>query len=137
MATIYAKGGRKSSVSRVYLTPIKEETTKIFFNKKPVEEYFSLDSNIFTVHQPLEALKKAEGIDSAQNFHIQVFVRGGGITGQAEAGRCGIAHAFAQIDENHKKIMRKSGFMTRDSRRVEPKKPGRRKARKVKQWNKR
>ena len=134
MATTYAKGGRKTSTSRVYLSPAKGETS-IEVNGTPLEKYFSNQINITTVKRPLELVKGIEG--ETGSYKISAFVKGGGTTGQAESLRHGIARAFSALGEAPKKAMKAENLLTRDDRKVECKKPGRRKARKVKQWTKR
>jgi small subunit ribosomal protein S9 len=121
-------GRRKTSVARVYLTPGKGEIT---INKKEFKTYFLSEIDQTKVKQPLVAVK----MDG--QYDITINVEGGGITGQAEAIRLGIARALAEINEENKSPLRKEGFITRDSRMVERKKPGRRKARRKFQFSKR
>ena len=135
MATIYAKGGRKTATSRAYLSPTKGKST-IQINKVPLDKYFTNQLNIITAKRPLEILKETEGI-TTEGYNISVFVKGGGTTGQAEAARHAIASAISQLGEPHKAAMKAEKLLTRDSRKVERKKPGLRKARKTKQWTKR
>ena len=132
----YAKGGRKRATSRAYLT-IAKDKNEIYINKKPVDKYFTHQSAILTTQQPLEKLKNKEGIHQNEKYSIKVFVKGGGTTGQAEAVRHAIARALSQLSEAHKKEMKKAKFLTRDSRKVERKKPGLRSARAPQQWTKR
>ena len=127
---LWATGRRKTSIAQVRLIPNGEG--KILVNTKPVDEYFrGLGRHLSSVRLPLE---KAEG---AKSFNVTVKVTGGGATGQAEAIRHGIARALAKIDEKVRKTMRREGFLTRDDRMVERKKPGRPKARKRFQYSKR
>lgn len=128
----YAVGRRKTSVAqvRLYLAE-KAGDADFVVNKKKVKEYFStlpLQSNLFS---PL----KAVGLQS--KFRFSVLIKGGGMTGQSEAARLGIARALAVYDSELIKTLRDSGFLTRDSRKVERKKPGLKKARRAPQWKKR
>lgn len=121
-------GRRKTSVARVYLKPGKGEIT---INNKEFKTYFLSEIDQTKVKQPLVAVK----MDG--QYDVTINVEGGGITGQAEAIRLGIARALAEINEENKSPLRKEGFITRDSRMVERKKPGRRKARRKFQFSKR
>lgn len=125
---INAVGRRKSAVARVY---VSEGTGKITINKKELEQYFPSGILQFVVKQPLNTLEVVEKYD----ININVF--GGGFTGQAQAIRLGIARALVKINADDKKALRAEGFMTRDPRAVERKKPGRPKARKRFQFSKR
>ena len=128
MERTHAIGRRKTSVARVYLQPGKG---KIVVNKKDYKEYFAtllLQSKIEQSQNTVSVLK---------DFDIQVNVFGGGLTGQAEAVRLGIARALVQLNEENKSALRKEGLITRDPRMVERKKPGQRKARKKTQFSKR
>ena len=125
-----ATGRRKTSVAQVRMIP--QGAGKIEVNRKPIEDFFGGNlRHIDNVKKPLDKIEGAKGFD------IRAKVHGGGITGQAEAIRHGIARALAKIGEENKKIMRKEGFLTRDDRKVERKKPGRPKARKRFQYSKR
>jgi small subunit ribosomal protein S9 len=121
-------GRRKTSVARVYLKPGKGEIT---INKKEFKSYFLSEIDQTKVKQPLVALN----MDG--QYDVTINVEGGGITGQAEAIRLGIARALVEMNEESKSPLRKEGFITRDSRMVERKKPGRRKARRKFQFSKR
>jgi small subunit ribosomal protein S9 len=121
-------GRRKTSVARVYLKPGKGEIT---INKKEFKTYFLSEIDQTKVKQPLVALN----LDG--QYDVTINVEGGGITGQAEAIRLGIARALSEMNEESKSPLRKEGFITRDSRMVERKKPGRRKARRKFQFSKR
>lgn len=125
---INALGRRKSAVARVYLT---EGTGKITINKKDITEYFPSPILQFVVKQPLTLLNVAEKYD------IKVNVFGGGFTGQSQALRLAIARALVKINAEDKAALRAEGFMTRDPRAVERKKPGRPKARRRFQFSKR
>ncbi len=121
-------GRRKTSVARVYLKPGNGEIT---INNKEFKTYFLSEIDQTKVKQPLVAVK----LDG--QYDVTINVEGGGITGQAEAIRLGIARALSEINEENKSPLRKEGFITRDSRMVERKKPGRRKARRKFQFSKR
>ncbi|HEY0741214.1 MAG TPA: 30S ribosomal protein S9 [Chryseosolibacter sp.] len=121
-------GRRKTSVARVYVQPGKGD---IKVNDRDLKEYFLSEIHQTTVRQAL-TLVKADG-----QYDVTVNVEGGGIKGQAEAVRLGIARALVEINAEHKPALRKEGLVTRDSRMVERKKPGRRKARRRFQFSKR
>ena len=128
MAVINALGRRKCAVARVYVT---EGTGKITINKKDLTEYFPSSILQFVVKQPLALL------DVAEKYDIKVNLFGGGYTGQSQALRLAIARALVKINAEDKKALRAEGFMTRDSREVERKKPGQPKARRRFQFSKR
>ena len=119
MEVINAIGRRKAAVARVY---VSEGKGNITINKRPLEEYFTL---------PIELL------GFTGQYDIKVNLDGGGFKGQAEALRLGIARALVEINAEDKPKLRAAGFMTRDPREVERKKPGRPKARKRFQFSKR
>jgi small subunit ribosomal protein S9 len=121
-------GRRKTSIARVYVKPGKGD---IIVNDRELKEYFISEIHQTLVKQALAALKLESSYDVTAN------VEGGGVTGQAEAVRLGIARALVEINAENKPALRKEGFMTRDSRMVERKKPGRRKARRRFQFSKR
>jgi small subunit ribosomal protein S9 len=121
-------GRRKAAVARVYL---KEGKGQIMVNKKSIDQYFPLEWHRNSIVAPLTIT------ENAQNYDIMVNVRGGGISGQAEAIRLGISKALVDINAEYKSALRQAGFMTRDSRVVERKKPGQKKARKRFQVSKR
>ena len=123
-----ALGRRKSAVARVY---VAEGTGKITINKRDLTEYFPSPILQFVVKQPLALL------DVAEKYDINVNLYGGGYTGQSQALRLAIARALVKINAEDKKALRAEGFMTRDSREVERKKPGRPKARRRFQFSKR
>ena len=123
-----ALGRRKSAVARVY---VAEGNGKITINKRDLTEYFPSPILQFVVKQPLNLL------DAAEKYDIKVTMFGGGFTGQSQALRLAIARALVKINEEDKKALRAEGFMTRDSREVERKKPGRPKARRRFQFSKR
>jgi len=121
-------GRRKTAVARVF---IKSGSGTITINDKPLEQYFVNKEHIFMVMQPLVATAN-EG-----KFDILVNVKGGGLTGQAGAVRHGISRALVSFDSTNLPALRANGFMTRDSRMVERKKYGQRKARRRFQFSKR
>ena len=120
MDVVNALGRRKSSIARVY---VSEGTGKITINKKDLTEYFPSSILQFVVKQPLQLLEAAEKYD------IKANLTGGGFTGQSQALRLAIARALVKINPEDKAALRKEGFVTRDPRAVERKKPGRPKAR--------
>ena len=128
MAIVNALGRRKSAVARVYVT---EGTGKITINKRDLENYFPSPILQYVVKQPLNLL------DVAEKYDIKVTLCGGGYTGQSQALRLAIARALVKINEEDNKALRAEGFMTRDAREVERKKPGRPKARRRFQFSKR
>ncbi len=128
MEQINAIGRRKAAVARVYLT---EGSGKITINKKDIAKYFPSSVLQFIVKQPLVKLEVADKYD------IQINLTGGGFKGQSEAARLGIARALIKINPEDKAALRAAGFVTRDPRVVERKKPGRPKARKRFQFSKR
>ena len=128
MAVVNALGRRKCAVARVY---VEEGNGKITINKRDLTEYFPSTILQFVVKQPLNLL------DVAEKYDIKVNLQGGGYTGQSQALRLAIARALVKINAEDKKALRAEGFMTRDSREVERKKPGRPKARRRFQFSKR
>ena len=128
MEMINALGRRKSAIARIYVT---EGTGKITINKRDLTEYFPSPILQFVVKQPLTLL------DVAEKYDIKVTLCGGGFTGQSQALRLAIARALVKINADDKKALRAEGFMTRDSRAVERKKPGQPKARRRFQFSKR
>lgn len=121
-------GRRKSAVARVYL---QEGKGNITVNGRDLKEYFSSELLHFVAKQPLLVLNATE------NFDIKVTLDGGGEKGQAEALRLGIARALVEYNAENKPALKAHGFMTRDPREVERKKPGQPKARKRFQFSKR
>jgi small subunit ribosomal protein S9 len=128
MEVINAIGRRKSAVARIYLRDGKGNIT---INDRDVNAYFTTTQLQFIVKQPLESL------NVAGQYDIKVNLDGGGFKGQAEALRLAIARALVKINAENKPALKKSGFLTRDSREVERKKPGQPKARKRFQFSKR
>lgn len=128
MEMINALGRRKSAIARIYVT---EGTGKITINKRDLTEYFPSSILQFVVKQPLALL------DVVEKYDIKANLCGGGFTGQSQALRLAIARALVKINADDKKALRAEGFMTRDPRAVERKKPGRPKARRRFQFSKR
>lgn len=128
MEQFNAIGRRKAAVARVY---VSEGSGVITINKRPLEVYFPSSILQYIVKQPLNTLQVAEKYD------IKVTLCGGGYKGQAEALRLAISRALVKINPEDKPALRAEGFMTRDPRAVERKKPGRPKARKRFQFSKR
>ena len=127
-ARFYGTGRRKKSIARVYMTPGKGEIT---INKRPLDEYFGLETLKVIVRQPLVATE-TEG-----KYDINVNVKGGGYTGQAGAIRHGISRALLQVDAENRPALKKEGFLTRDPRMKERKKYGLKAARRAPQFSKR
>ena len=123
-----AVGRRKTSVSRVYLRP---GNGKVVVNKRAIEDYFPLEIRRRQILRPFVVT------ETVGKFDVLVNVSGGGLTGQAEATRLGIARALIELDEEHRRSLRTAGLLTRDPRMVERKKYGRPKARKRFQFSKR
>ena len=124
----YATGRRKTSSARVYL---KKGKGNISVNDRKLDEYFGRKVAQMLVLQPLELVELVDKLD------LDIIVKGGGSFGQAGAIRHGISRALTQYDEELRPQLKKAGLLTRDSRRVERKKPGLVKARKSKQFSKR
>jgi small subunit ribosomal protein S9 len=128
MEIINTIGRRKTSVARIYMQPGKGEIT---VNSRALEVYFPFDLHQIVVKQPLTLV----GVDGS--YDIKINVDGGGIKGQAEAARMAISRALCEFDAEHRSALKKEGFLTRDPRMVERKKPGRKKARRRFQFSKR
>lgn len=128
MEIINTIGRRKSAVARVYLSEGKGQIT---VNDKDYQEYFPTKTLQYIVMQPLNLL------DLTGKYDIKASLNGGGSKGQAEALRLGISRALVKINEEFKPALKEEGFMTRDPRQVERKKPGQPKARKRFQFSKR
>ncbi|MBS1555494.1 MAG: 30S ribosomal protein S9 [Bacteroidota bacterium] len=128
MEVINALGRRKTSVARVYLQPGKGQ---IIVNERELKDYFPSEILQTTVKQALTIVKQDA------NYDVNVNVDGGGSKGQAEAIRLAIARALVSISNENRPALKKEGLMTRDSRMVERKKAGRRKARRRFQFSKR
>jgi small subunit ribosomal protein S9 len=128
MEVINAIGRRKSAIARVYMS---EGTGKITINKVDITEYFPSAILQYVVKQPLELL------EATGKYDIKANPDGGGFTGQSQALRLAIARALVKVDAEDKKKLKDHGFLTRDAREVERKKPGRPKARRRFQFSKR
>ena len=128
VARYYGTGRRKSSVARVYLVP---GNGKITINKRDIDAYFGLETLKLIVRQPLELT------ETVAKFDVLVNVQGGGFTGQAGAIRHGISRALLQADADFRPALKKAGFLTRDPRMKERKKPGLKAARRAPQFSKR
>jgi len=128
-ANYYGTGRRKKSIARVYLMAGNGNIT---INKRPIDEYFGLETLKVIVRQPLVAT------ETSDKFDVVVTVRGGGTTGQAGAIRHGISRALLQADsDEYRPVLKKAGYLTRDPRMKERKKPGLKKARRAPQFSKR
>jgi small subunit ribosomal protein S9 len=124
-----AVGRRKTATARVRMFPGGDGS--IVVNEKPLEEYFVRESDVLTLTEPLR-------VTATENrFNISVRVKGGGMTGQSDAVRMGVARALLKADPELRPILRKGGFLTRDARAKERKKPGLKRARKAPQYTKR
>ncbi|PIB35891.1 30S ribosomal protein S9 [Reichenbachiella sp. 5M10] len=128
MEVINTIGRRKTSVARLYMTPGKGD---VKINNRDLKEYFPFEIYQTIVKQPL-VLVAEDG-----NYDMNINVSGGGMKGQAEGIRLAISRALVEINPEHRPPLKKEGFMTRDPRMVERKKPGRRKARRAFQFSKR
>ncbi len=128
-AYIFAVGRRKTSIARVKL--VKNGKGTITINGRPVAEYFTTFELLNAVQLPLKTSGQETALDVIAN------VEGGGIHGQSEAVRLGISRALIELNPTFRKTLKKLGFLTRDPRAKERKKPGLRKARRAPQWSKR
>ncbi len=127
-ATYYGTGRRKRSTARVFMVPGKGDISVI---GKPFRDYLCRATLATVVMQPLAA------IEGEKDYNIKVNVQGGGLTGQAGAIRLGIARALLGVNDDYRSILKEKGFLTRDARKVERKKPGQPGARKNFQFSKR
>jgi small subunit ribosomal protein S9 len=125
---VFSTGRRKTSVARVYLVPGEG---RILINKKDADEYLGRATLKMIIMQPFEVT------GTAGQFDVKVNVNGGGISGQAGAIKHGISRALLKVDEEHRKTLKKAGYLTRDAREVERKKYGQRGARARFQFSKR
>lgn len=125
---LYATGKRKNSIARVWLIPNGNGEIKV--NKKDLNKYFSRPLLNMLIKKPFETINNI-------NFDVNVFVKGGGLSGQAGAIKLAISKALVNYDSKFRVALRKEGLLTRDSRVVERKKYGRKKARKSFQFSKR
>jgi small subunit ribosomal protein S9 len=126
--SIYATGRRKCSIARVWL---ESGSKDIVINDKKFESYFPRETLRMVIRQPFEATKTGE------QFGVRAHVKGGGLSGQAGAVRLGISRALVTFDENQRSILHKNGLLTRDPRKKERKKYGRKGARRSFQFTKR
>ena len=126
--TFYGTGRRKRSVARVYLSPGKGD---INVNGESFKDYLCRDSLATIVMQPLVA------VEGEKAFDIEINVNGGGLTGQAGAIRLGISRALLDVNSEYRSVLKEKGYLTRDARKVERKKPGQPGARKNFQFSKR
>ncbi len=121
-------GGRKTSSARVRVYP--EEKGDFIVNEKKLEEYFQTDNQVKKAKDPLEVIDKKE-------MKVTVSVKGGGMNSQSEAVRHGLARALEMHNGDYRKKLKSLGYLTRDDRKKERKKPGKRGARRSPQWRKR
>lgn len=129
---IVATGRRKTSQARVFLRPVSgDKEGNIVVNGRVFEEYFPRKTTQMIIRQPLELSERLG------KYQFQVNVDGGGISGQAGAVLLGISRALIVAEPSLRAVLKKGGFLTRDARKVERKKPGRHKARKRPQFSKR
>jgi small subunit ribosomal protein S9 len=128
MSVTHKIGRRKTAIARVYL---KEGSGSIIINKREANKYFETTMLQYKVNQPFALT------DNVGKYDVKVNVEGGGITGQAEAVRLGISRALVEINAEYRLALKPEGLLTRDSRMVERKKPGQKKARKRFQFSKR
>ena len=128
MEKIHATGRRKKSIARLYISKGKSE---ININSKTFKEYFPTAVSQFKLLQPLNLTNNLD------QYNISINVVGGGVNGQVEAIRLALAKALCILNEENRKILKPDGLLTRDSRNVERKKYGRKKARKKFQFSKR
>ncbi|MBQ0081080.1 MAG: 30S ribosomal protein S9 [Alistipes sp.] len=128
MEVVNTVGRRKAAVARVFVKP---GTGNITINQKPLDVYFSLDILKYEVKQPLLVT------ETESTYDVVINLVGGGVKGQAEAARMGIARALCEVNAEYRPVLKKNGFLTRDSREVERKKPGQPGARRRFQFSKR
>lgn len=128
MEIVNALGRRKTAVARIYL---KEGKGNIQINKRDYKEFFATATLHYVVEQPLLLT------ENMGKYDINVNLKGGGITGQAEALRLAISRALIKIDPEYRPVLKENGLLRRDPRMVERKKPGQPKARKKFQFSKR
>ncbi len=121
-------GRRKASTARVRVT---SGSGAFLVNEKPLSEYFTRLGDVETILAPLNAVKMGDSLD------VSVLVKGGGVTGQADAVQLGLARALIKMDPDLKPVLRKAGLLTRDPREKERKKPGLKRARKAPTYTKR
>jgi len=127
----YAVGKRKTAIAQVRIYPVEKTSKDFTINDKKMDVYFTVSRHKELAKSPIVASGQ-EG-----KFEVSVKVLGGGINSQAEAVRLGISRALVKFDGELRKSLKDRGFLTRDARKVERKKPGKKKARKSPQWAKR
>ena len=125
---VYATGKRKSAIARIYMSP---GTGKMTINGRQIEDYFGRPTLRMILKQPLELT------DTSESFDFLIFVKGGGLSGQAGAIRHGISRALCAENQDRRGVLKKGGFLTRDARVKERKKYGQPGARKRFQYSKR
>ena len=128
MEVVNTVGRRKAAVARVFVKPGKGQIT---INRKSLEDYFPLEILQYEVKQPLMVT------ETMGSYDVTINLDGGGIKGQAEAARMGIARALCEVNAEYRPVLKKNGFLTRDPREVERKKPGQPGARRKFQFSKR
>ncbi len=128
MKAVNALGRRKSAVARVYVVP---GSGNITINGRDLNDYFTLDSLRYIVNQPFEVT------GTIAQFDIKANLDGGGVKGQAEAMRLGISRALCEVNAEYRAALKAAGFLSRDAREVERKKPGQPGARRRFQFSKR
>lgn len=128
MKAVNALGRRKSAVARVYVVP---GSGNITINGRDLNDYFTLDSIRYIVNQPFEVT------GTIAQFDIKANLDGGGVKGQAEAMRLGISRALCEVNAEYRAALKAAGFLSRDAREVERKKPGQPGARRRFQFSKR
>lgn len=128
MEVINTLGRRKAAIARVYMS---EGSGKVTINKRELNDYFKEERFQYVVNQPFLVT------ENTGKFDVNVNLDGGGFKGQAEALRLAISRALCEVDAENRPALKKSGFLTRDPREVERKKPGQKKARKKFQFSKR
>jgi small subunit ribosomal protein S9 len=126
----YAVGRRKTSIAKIKLFPSEDAQSALSVNDRSLEKYFPLSNLADLAKSPLD-------MTGENKFSIQVKVSGGGVSSQAEAIRLGVSRALIIFDETLKKSLKDKGYLTRNPRKVERKKPGLKKARRAPQWQKR
>jgi small subunit ribosomal protein S9 len=124
----YGTGKRKHAIARVF---VKAGSGAISINGRPLADYFPRETSQMVVQQPFEVIEKVG------KFDVEVNVCGGGLSAQAEAVRHGISRALLSVDPEHRAALKQAGFLTRDARKRERKKPGQPGARKKFQYSKR
>jgi len=124
----YGTGKRKNAIARVFL---QKGEGKVTINGRTASAYFPRETSVMVIHQPFET------VDLVGQYDVQVNVCGGGVAAQAEAVRHGISRALCNVDPDLRAALKRAGFLTRDARKKERKKPGQPGARKKFQYSKR